>query len=216
MHNALLFVCEEYDDQDSSQDDERRQHCYGGDHAGVDDPVASSAEGLPTLEKGAGGAVLEADGERVEHAVQAHVLPDSALRAHGRHAVAARSGSLHLTGRGARVRLRGRCWQRDSEGICNGGRRKLRLADGFALRQQSQHRGRLGLSSITLTFLRKDHPESGLALVTREASPERGPVDQCRPGVGDFGRLATRDGFALRSDARPGAALRAQPRRVSP
>ena len=89
LHNALLFVCEEYDDQDSSQDDERRQHCYGGDHAGVDDAVASSADGLPAFEKGAGGAILEADGERVEHASQAHVLPDSALRAHGRHAIAA-------------------------------------------------------------------------------------------------------------------------------
>ena len=81
---------EEYDDQDSCQDDERSKHRYGGDHAGVDDPVASSAEGLPTIEKGAGGgAILEADGERVEHAVQAHVLPDSALRAHGSHAIAA-------------------------------------------------------------------------------------------------------------------------------
>ena len=75
----------------------------------------------------------------------------------------------------------------------------------------------LGLSpQSALTFLRKDHPESRLALVTRKASPKRGPVDQRRPGVGDLGRLATRDGLALRSDARPGPALRAQPRRVSP
>ena len=79
-----------------------------------------------------------------------------------------------------------------------------------------RERGFLPWGLPALTFLGKDHSESGLALVTRKASPERGPVYQRRPGVGDLGRLATRDGFALRSDARPGAALRAQPRGVSP
>ena len=45
---------------------------------------------------------------------------------------------------------------------------KLRLADGFALRRRKGF-----WDSLTLTFFRKDHPETGLALVTREASPER-------------------------------------------
>ena len=87
--DALLFVSEEDDDENSCQDDECRQHCDGGDHAGVGDPVASAADGLPSVEKGTGGSVLEANGERVEYAVQTHVLPDTALRTHGGHAVAA-------------------------------------------------------------------------------------------------------------------------------
>ena len=73
-----------------------------------------------------------------------------------------------------------------------------------------------GTLDLALAFLRKDHPEPGLALVTGKASPERGAVHQGGAGVGDLGRLAARDGLALGGDARPGAALRAQPRRVPP
>ena len=88
--DALLSVREEYDDEDSCQNHESRQHGDGGDHAGVGAPVdLAAADGLPSVEKGTGGSVLEADGERVEHAVQTHVLPDPALSAHGGHAVAA-------------------------------------------------------------------------------------------------------------------------------
>ena len=43
MQDALLFVREEHDDQDSRQDDERGQDGYGGNHADVVDAVAPSA-----------------------------------------------------------------------------------------------------------------------------------------------------------------------------
>ena len=115
--DALLSVREEYDDEDSCQNHESRQHGDGSDHAGVGDPVASAADGLPSVEKGTGGSVLEADGERVEHAVQTHVLPDPALSAHGGHAVAARPP--RIKGRRARIRVRGRGGQRYGERICN-------------------------------------------------------------------------------------------------